>query len=488
MTAGVLSEVSALLARARKAYAKSPHEQVVRDARARLDEPLRVAVAGKVKAGKSTLLNALVGERLAPTDAGECTRIVTWYVDSHTSRVTVEPFDDKPRQAPFARDNGSIEVQLGGLAPEAINRMVVEWPSASLREMTLIDTPGIDSLSTDISDRTFQFLVPDDDQPRAADAVVYLMRHFHGTDVRLLEAFHDDATAMASPINAIGVLSRADEIGVGQIDAMETAGRIATRYSSQPEIRKLCQVVVPMAGLLAETAVTLRQDEYQALALLAVADPGEAEQLLLSVDRFAFAETAVDLPSERRVELLRRLGVFGVRLGVELLRSGRVTSAPDLADELRKASGLDGLRGVLTTQFAQRRDVLKARAALTLLDALVRESPPRDGAATLSAEIERIESAAHEFAELRLLNALRTGGLQVPDLDAAERLLGSSGVEPAARLGLPPGASREELRAQAGMALTAWKTHAEDPLASRDSAGAAEVLVRTCEGLVTALL
>ena len=39
-----------------------------------------VAIAGKVKAGKSTLLNALVGEEIAPTDAGECTRVVTWYL------------------------------------------------------------------------------------------------------------------------------------------------------------------------------------------------------------------------------------------------------------------------------------------------------------------------------------------------------------------------------------------------------------------------
>ena len=76
----------------------------------RLDEPLRVAIAGKVKAGKSTLLNALVGEELAPTDAGECTRIVTWYRDGITYRVTLEPGQGEPRQVPFTRDGGAIDV------------------------------------------------------------------------------------------------------------------------------------------------------------------------------------------------------------------------------------------------------------------------------------------------------------------------------------------------------------------------------------------
>ena len=58
---------------------------------ARFDEPLRVAIAGKVKAGKSTLLNALVGEEIAPTDAGECTRVVTWYLDAPAPKVTLFP-------------------------------------------------------------------------------------------------------------------------------------------------------------------------------------------------------------------------------------------------------------------------------------------------------------------------------------------------------------------------------------------------------------
>ena len=50
----------------------------VRDA---LAAPLRVAVAGRVSSGKSTLVNALLGKRVAPTSAGECTKIVTWFRD-----------------------------------------------------------------------------------------------------------------------------------------------------------------------------------------------------------------------------------------------------------------------------------------------------------------------------------------------------------------------------------------------------------------------
>ena len=49
-----------------------------------------MAIAGRVKAGKSTLLNALVGERLAATDAGECTRIVTWYRNALGYRVVAD--------------------------------------------------------------------------------------------------------------------------------------------------------------------------------------------------------------------------------------------------------------------------------------------------------------------------------------------------------------------------------------------------------------
>ena len=99
-----------------------------------------------VKAGKSTLLNALVGEELAPTDAGECTRIVTWYRDGHTSRVDAAPAQRRrTRQATFARADGALLVDLGNEAADEVERIDVQWPSKRLAGMTLIDTPGLGS-------------------------------------------------------------------------------------------------------------------------------------------------------------------------------------------------------------------------------------------------------------------------------------------------------------------------------------------------------
>ena len=70
-----------ILASAQMLYGDSDQAADLARMDRRLSEPLRVAIAGKVKAGKSTLLNALVGDLLAPTDEGECTQIVTWYQD-----------------------------------------------------------------------------------------------------------------------------------------------------------------------------------------------------------------------------------------------------------------------------------------------------------------------------------------------------------------------------------------------------------------------
>lgn len=484
----LLGRVTALLDEAARTYAGTTAAAEIDTVRARLDEPLRVAVAGKAKAGKSTLLNALVGEVLAPTDAGECTRIVTWYRNGHTYRTLLAERGGPLRTVPFDRVDGAVVPDLGGLGADRIDRLVVEWPSATLRVLTLIDTPGIGSLSADVSARTVAFLAPEDEVPSEADAVVYLMRHLHATDVRFLEAFHDADAAQATPVNAVGVLSRADEVGAGRLDALASAARIADRYRTDPTVRRLCQTVVPVAGLLAQAAATLTTPEYEALARLASLPADEAAGLLISVDRFAGGPSPLGLAEEERRRLLDRLGMFGVRLADARLRAHPAPTAPWLAGELRRASGIDGLREVLATRFASQAELLKSRSALLAVERLVHHHPV-PGSDELAGRAEAVRASSHELTELRLRQAIRSGAVELRAADAAdlERLLGGGDGTPAARLGLAPGAVPAEVRAAALAELARWQRRAEHPLSSPAVVDAARVAVRTCEGMVAAL-
>ncbi|MCP3992731.1 MAG: GTP-binding protein [Actinomycetia bacterium] len=489
MSDDLIERSRALLDRAEVVFAAAPGVLDLATTRARLDEPLRVAIAGKVKAGKSTLLNALVGDRLAPTDTGECTRIVTWYQDGHTYQVMLYPRDGSaPTQARFQRDDGAIDVDIGGRDPITVDRLEITCPSSSLRQITLIDTPGVDTLNEEIGERAYDFLDPKDTET-PADAVLYLMKHIHTSDLRLLEAFHDEAVSQPNPINAIAVLSRADEIGGGRIDAMGSARRIAARYGRDARLRRLVQVVLPMAGLLAETARTLTEREFRQLVELATVPRRTLEDYLLSADRFINADPEIPLTSMERSDLLGRLGIFGIRQSMALLRSKNVNSSVELADELTARSGLNDLQTILTTLFVDRAAVLKSRSALLAVERLCEENTHNPASADLLLEIEEIMAGAHPFNELATLAAMRTRGMKgrEDDLLDLERTLGSAGTTPWQRLGLRENTAPEDMLSAAYEAIGRWQRLAESPLTNHNLSQAARVAIRSLEEIVAKL-
>ncbi|MGQ0803974.1 MAG: GTPase [Actinomycetota bacterium] len=488
MTPPAIERVDALCATALELTRSTSQEPEVVAVRARLAEPLRVAIAGQVKAGKSTLLNALVADRLAPTDAGECTRIVTWYHEGLGYEVRAIDRAGAIHELGHRRDGGALEIDLDGVRPEEIERLDVAWPSSALHQVTLIDTPGLASLDDSASVQTRDFLAMEEERPGGADAVLYLLRHLHRRDVEFLDTFLDRSLSNASPVNAIAVLSRADEIGAGRVDALDSAARIASRYRADPRLRALCLTVVPVATLVAETGFTLHEREGAALKQIAANPPELVDDLLLSADRFVRSELD-GVSTDVRRELIDRLGLFGIRFAVEQFRTGAVTTPSDLARALVSVSGLGELQRLLQQHFFPRAQTLKARSALLALRsvarALEREAP--DASAALDGGIEEIEASAHEFAELRLLHLVLSRTVELSDAEVEEvsRVTGPGNV--AARLGCAPDADGGALRAAALGAVEKWRDRGADPRADRELCEASEVLVRSYEGLYAAV-
>ena len=441
------------------------------------DEPLRIAIAGMVKSGKSTLLNALVGQRLAPTDAGECTRIVTWYGHGPRYEVTAVGFDGSRDDLRFERGD-ELVVDLAGRDHLTIERLDVAWPSERLVGQQLIDTPGLGSLSRDVSGRTQSFLTGETELP--VDAVVYLLRHRHPADLAFLESFHS-GVASGGSMGAIGVLSRADELGGSALDALGTATRVARTLAADPRLERLVQTVIPVAGLLAETAATITNAELVALRAIGELDETTRANVLLSADRFAKGDST-GLDAATRAALIDRLGLYGLRLGAQLIAEGSVRSNEQLAASLLAASGIGELRAELERRFAARAAALRARAALAILTDL--DVAQTDPAAVR--DIERITAGAHELTELGLIDELRRVALPRIDQAALIRLLGGDGTAPGDRLGLGPAPSPTDVRVRANEELQRWRSEAENPLATPDVAYVAQAASRTCEGLIAA--
>lgn len=486
MTA-VLADVTRLIDEARASYAGDAVAEARLDAYARrVREPLRLAVAGIVKAGKSTLLNALIGEQIAPTDAGECTRTVTAYRYGRSASITAHLHGGAEVRLPVSRSDGALILDLGRRTADEVAWIDVVWPSESLRSTVLIDTPGIASTSVDVSERSHGFLTPTR-SPSEADAILYLLRHIHESDVRFLEAFRDTAAGVSQTVNAVALLSRADEIGSGRIDALISAARIAERYRRDGELRSLALECIPVAGLLAEGARTHRESEFATFRSLAELDRDVRDRMLVSVDRFIrpSAETTTSV-AERR-HLLDRFGLFGVRLGTALVRGGARTSS-QLSQRMIAQSGLVDVQRFVADHFRARASSLKARSVLVGLEMLL-EDRPIAAAARISSAIEEIRANAHDLRELALLARLRADDtpLEPADAVAAERLLGGAGTSASARLGLADDADDAAIHERLTDALVHWRRLAGAPLADRAATDVCRDVIRSVEGLASEL-
>jgi hypothetical protein len=174
------------------------------------------------------------------------------------------------------------------------------------------------------------------------DAVVFLLRTRNAADVALLKQIGGLVGGSAGALGIVGVASRADEIGAGRIDAMLSAKDVATRFTAEMNQTGIRQAVVPVSGLLALTARTLRQTEFLALKKLAGADSTELNRALLSVDRFVRPDIPLPVDAGTRALLLADTHAFEELRVLSLLPSRATTLNEDEVVSLRRIIGGSG--------------------------------------------------------------------------------------------------------------------------------------------------
>jgi predicted GTPase len=432
----------------------------------RLGGPLQVAVAGRIKSGKSTLVNALIGRRVAPTEVGECTRLVTRFQYGTVDRVEVVFNDGRKQVLPFASD-GMIPAELGVNIDE-VSHIEAYLTNAVLQGMTVIDTPGLGSLDAASVSRTEELLgaakhrTGDDEEGSddlddtsrnavaGAEAVLYVVTQgVRADDQQALAAFTAaTASREAGPVNAIAVLNKADTIAPESVsgaggDVWQAATMLAEKQAAM--LKPRVADVLPVIGLIAESAESggFTSADAEALRQLSTMDDDILQTMLISADIFTTWEC--DVPSGTRLRLLEKLDLYGVGRAVAAIRAEPEITAGALRRALLEASGLAAIRNRLNIVFAARADGIKAAAALASVTALAHASgdPGERQRVHDAIEVLLAKPEAHQLRLLEALTLVASGAVDMPEDLSEEVLRVGSNADIGAQLGMPGGARAE---------------------------------------------
>lgn len=374
------------------------HRATLTSTRVSLTEPLRLAVVGRVSAGKSTLVNALVGRRTAPTSAGECTKVVTWYRFGTPDHARLWMRDGTVR--PVRMLDQALPDELG-VPTEEVDRLEVCLTSGPLRTLTIIDTPGLDTLSAENEAATRRAILGATRSSYGAageaDALLFLIGEAaRRSDVDFLAEFHASSGSLsATSLNAVGILAQADRFGSGPFDPadpFEIARGVAARLGLEHPGEM--SEVVAVSGLLAETARTGVVSEAVARRM---ADLAGEDPISFSLRRQDPVLT----------ELFRLFGPYGAAAGREQALGG----AARLKSWCEQVSGVRALETAVRGRLLPRVDLLKATRAISVLQSLA-------GAADLGrrshildlVEEARLDPVLHPLEELRALHGLVASG------------------------------------------------------------------------------
>lgn len=185
---------------------------------------LRVALIGEVKAGKSTLINALVGYKVSPTDMLEATSVI-WEVGYDATDSTAIQFMD----GEYRNVEHQQVMSIVGTAAESlqqakrIEKIIVKSHQHKFKNLLLLDSPGLATVTQQNSALTKSIALE-------TDLVVWVVNGNHLGQADIAEDIISIAH-LGKPI--IAVINKIDEIDEDPDELIEYLDSTSGDYLQQ---------------------------------------------------------------------------------------------------------------------------------------------------------------------------------------------------------------------------------------------------------------
>ncbi len=336
-----------------------------------VEQPCEVAVVGRVKAGKSTFINALLGaeDELAKVGATETTATINYFRYGQPANPA------KPVRCYWS--NGSSEDVtrefLDGLQgndletlrrADGIHHLEYRLPNRYLEQVVLVDTPGLGAVVDVHQDRTAEYMhlyrqlrqrheKETQELDSRADAVIYLTDAVaRVTDRDFLDDFGEVTQGRSKALNAIGVMARIDEQPAILARRRELAAKVAR------QLEQRLNTVVPVSGGLEFALHRLGRAGLGRLAAAFSRVPAEMLETLLASEEL-YRIKACPLSVEEREELLDDKIPWTVFTTIARKVAVAGADLDRVEEELGDLAGFRPLKEALERHFFQRAAFLR---------------------------------------------------------------------------------------------------------------------------------
>jgi GTPase SAR1 family protein len=362
----------------------------------KLKHKFTLVVIGQMKAGKSTLLNALIERDIAPVGVTECTATVNRFLfDVHT---------DKANTFRVHWNNGEIEDLPINEIDHWIGRESNVYETEKLdffsntpflEHVNIIDTPGlrstinhheasarsvIDFSST--ADRIEQLEKASDTERELADAIIYVLNPIaKQNDESMLSLFAEQTRLPGvRAYNSIAVVQKWEQRWDDPSqDYIEDVHKKCLKLKQQLE-GKVAEVI-PVSGLLARSLFWLSDKSFENLLLLATSSLTVITELTLNEDYFLKDKINDALLSTEERQILHSEIFNAINATIEeksanavtwtlisfllkLAYKEKITNINDFKTCIRELSGIDQLLTILNDRFFKRAAQIKAGSTL----------------------------------------------------------------------------------------------------------------------------